>query len=120
MGENPKMPYPMQKKAPKYLLSNNNDAPSTTKCGFLVQRDAQIAALRAHYTCSALKSPSYLALFAFVSRMTTTIKSLCAPVNMINYICDLEAPVLFFVGYCCRMQRRRVVLCCAVLCSKMM
>ena len=33
MGENPKMPYPMQK---KHELSNNNDAPSTTKCGFLV------------------------------------------------------------------------------------
>ena len=36
------------KEAPKYILSNNNDAPSTAKCGFLVRQDAQIVALRAH------------------------------------------------------------------------
>ena len=39
------------------LLSNNNDAQNTTKYGFLLQPKAQIVALRAHCTRTALKAP---------------------------------------------------------------
>ena len=39
------------------LLPNNNDAQSTTKYGFLLRPDAQIVALRAHCTRTALKAP---------------------------------------------------------------
>ena len=45
MGEN--AISPMWKKH-QNLLSNNNDAPSITKCGFLVRPDAQIVAPRTH------------------------------------------------------------------------
>ena len=39
------------------LLSNNNDAQSTTKYGFLLRPHTQIVALRAHCTRTALKAP---------------------------------------------------------------
>ena len=39
------------------LLPNNNDAQSTTKYGFLLRPGAQIVALRAHCTRTALKAP---------------------------------------------------------------
>ena len=38
------------------LLPNNNDAQSTTKYGFLLRPGAQIVALRAHCTRTALKA----------------------------------------------------------------
>ena len=38
------------------MLSNNIDATSTTKCGFLVRRDAQIVTLQVHCACATLKS----------------------------------------------------------------
>ena len=34
LGENPNMPYPPCAESIKYVLSNNNDAHSTTKYGF--------------------------------------------------------------------------------------
>ena len=48
------------------LLPDNNDAQSTTKYGFLLRPEAQIVALRAHYTRSALKAPPLvMILFGF-------------------------------------------------------
>ena len=49
LGENAM--YPMWKKH-QNLLSNNNDAQSITKYGFLVEPHAQIVALRAHIVCA--------------------------------------------------------------------
>ena len=51
------------------LLPNNNDAQSTTKYGFLLRPGAQIVALRAHCTRTALKAPPYgSALYGYSAR----------------------------------------------------
>ena len=59
------------------LLSNNNDAQSTTKYGFLLQPNAQIVALHANCTRTTLKvPPEYLITLAragsFVEQMKIT------------------------------------------------
>ena len=50
---------PMWKKH-QNLLSNNNDAHSITKYGFLVQPYAQIVAMRAHCASAPPPPPSFL------------------------------------------------------------
>ena len=57
-----KMPYPQCGRSIKAYARGNNDAPSITKYGSLVQSDAQIVALRAHCAQCARHKPSRLTL----------------------------------------------------------
>ena len=57
------------------LLSNNNEAQSTTKYGFLLWPNAQIVALRAHCTRTALKAAPKAPKFVHIGRRRPQTKN---------------------------------------------
>ena len=91
------------KEATKYLSLNNNDAPSITKYGFLVQPDTQVVALHAHCTILGAEARAKecfavsLSSLQYIHMVTKSIlpSSLFTPQFKTDSSCEQNAKLIF-------------------------